>query len=178
MTSPRHRRPWLPPLLGCLAVFGVAAAVMSYLFLVEWVDVDDALPPEARLAFDAAILESGGGVPYIEIAGDGTVTVRREQEGLEFDDFDTLTLLVWSSSEEKLLRVDYPRWFVRIKTMSSFNLGTMISVARGDWGHLDLSVTFDDLRRRGPGLLLDHRNENGSRILLWTSMKDGGPDRE
>jgi len=126
MTSSRNRRPWLSPLLGCFAVFGVAAAMMSYLFLVEWGDVDDAL-----------------------------------------------TLLGWSSSEEKLLRVDYPRWFVRLKTAASFNLGTMISVARGDWGHLDLSVTFDDLRRRGPGLLLDHRIENGSRILLWTSTKDG-----
>jgi hypothetical protein len=45
----------------------------------------------------------------------------------------------------------------------------MISAARGDVEHLDLSVKFRDLERLGPALVLDHTAGNGSRILLWTT---------
>ena len=172
MNKTPPRRPWLVPLLFGLAIFVLAAAAMSYLFLVRWTDVTDALPTEAERIFAAAIVEAGGGPPYIEIADDGTVHVHRDQESNELGDFDTLTLLAWTPAEEKILRLDYPRWFVRLKTASSVNLGTMIAAMRKDWGHLDLSVSFNDLRRRGPALLLDHQIENGARIVLWTSTDD------
>jgi hypothetical protein len=167
MTSPRRR--WLYPLLGVLAIFAIAVAAMSYVFLVVWTDVHDAPPDEAQEIFTAALLEAGGGPPYIEITDDGSIVVHREQEGSEFDDFRSLRLLIWVPDEEKVLSIAYPRWFVRIKTWSSLNLGTMIAAASRDWGQLDLSVSFDDLRRRGPALLLDNQLENGARILLWTS---------
>ena len=173
MNKATPRRPWLRPLLGFLAVFAVLAATMSYLFLFRWTDVTDALPPEAERVFTAAIIEAGGGTPYIEIGDDGIVTVHRDQEGSESKRFNTLTLLAWSSVDGKILRLDYPHWFVRLKTSTSFNLGTMITALRKDWGHLDLSVSYADLVRRGPALLLDHQLENGSRIVLWTSSGGG-----
>lgn len=169
MNKEPSRRPWFRPLIGGLVIFGIAAAVMSYLFLVSWTEVTDAEFSEAERIFSAAIIEAGGGTPYIEIAGDGTILVHREQEGDELRDFDTLTLLAWNPVGEKILRLDYPRWFVRLKTSSSVNLGTMIAAMRKDWGHLDLNVSFDDLRRRGPALLLDHKLESGARIVLWTA---------
>ncbi|MEN8008681.1 MAG: hypothetical protein ABFS42_16855 [Candidatus Krumholzibacteriota bacterium] len=171
MKTDGPHRPWLRPLLGVLIVFAILAAFMSYMFFVRWTDVTDALPTEADRIFAAAIIDAGEGPPYIEIAADGTVVVHREQEGNGTGGFDTLTLLAWTATEKKLLRLDYPGWFVRLKTSSSLNLGTMIAAVRKDWGHLDLSVSYADLARRGPALLLDHRLENGSRIMLWTSAK-------
>jgi len=169
MTAAPPRRPWLRPLLIGLGVFAIAGAVMSFLFFARWTDVTDARQAAADSVFTAAIAEAGGGTPYIEIAADGSVLVHREQEGSELTAFDTLTLLAWSPEDEKVLRLNYPRWFVRLKTASSFNLGTMIAMVRHDWGHLDLSVSYNDLRRRGPALLLDHRLANGARIVLWTT---------
>ncbi len=165
-TSGRSR--WTPWLLGFL-VFALAAAGMSYVFFSRWTEVTDALPPEAERLFRSAVVEAGGGTPYIEFSADGTALIHHEQEGTGPVDFHTLTLLAWLPEEEKVLRIDYPRWFVWLKTFSSLNLGTMISVVRRDWKHLDLSVSYEDLRRRGPGLLLDHRMANGTRILLWTT---------
>ncbi len=81
-------------------------------------------------------------------------------------------MLAWTPAEEKILRWTYPRWFVRLKTSSSVNLGTMIAALKKDWDHLDLSVSYADLQRRGPALLLDHRLANGARIMLWTSAKN------
>ncbi len=166
------RRTWLPPLLGCLALVAVCGGVMSYLFFVVWSDSSTVPTSAAASAFAAAVAAAGGGPPYIEIAADGSVLIHRDQEGDEPADFDTLTLLVWSPSREKILRIDYPRWFVRLKTSTSLNLGTLIAAARQDWGHLDFSVSYDDLRRRGPALLLDHRLETGARIVIWTSRVD------
>lgn len=162
------RKPWLRPLLIGLAAFALAAAFMSYVFFFEWTEVRDALPPEAQRAFAAALVESGGGTPYIEVTAGGPV-VHRDQEGNEPRGFATLKLLAWSATERKIVRVEYPRWFVWLKTSSAFNLGTIISTVRRDWGHLDLSVTYRDLTLRGPGLLLDERMASGSRIMLWTT---------
>ena len=169
MKKPGPHRPWLRPLLGGLIVFGIIAAFMSYVFFVHWTDVTDALPSEADKIFTAAVIEAGKEPPYLEISNNGEVIVHRDQEGKEILGFDKLTLLAWSATEQKILRLDYPAWFVRLKTSSSLNLGTMISMVRKDWGHLDLSVSYDDLARRGPALLLDHQLENKSRIMLWTS---------
>jgi len=163
------QRPWLRPLLGALAVIAVAGVVMSYLILVRWTNVIPVEPTEVDQVFAASVLEAGGGAPFIEIADSGVVIVHREQEKSSPKVFETLTIMVWAPNDGKVLRVDCPHWFVRLKTASSFNLGTMISTWRKDWGHLDLNITYDDLVERGPALLLDHRAKTGARILLWTS---------
>jgi hypothetical protein len=150
-------------------VFVAAVAGTSFLFLASWTKVNDASLVEADRVFSAAIAEAGGGPPFIEIADDGTVVIHREQESEKMRGFDTLTLLYWTPANGEIRRVDYPHWFVRLKTSSAVNLGTMIAAARKDWGHLDLSVSYDDLMRRGPALLLDHELENRSRIMIWTS---------
>jgi hypothetical protein len=30
-----------------------------------------------------------------------------------------------------------------------------------------LNLTADDLERRGPGLILDHKEASGERVLVW-----------
>jgi hypothetical protein len=155
--------------LVSLALFVLAGAVMSYLFLWRWTNVTAAVEAEAMELLDAAARAAGGGVPYIEIAPGGAVRVHREQESPAGPGFATLTLMDWIPAEGRIIRVDYPRWFVRLKTMSVFNLGTMIAAVRRDWKHIDLRIDYEDLRRRGPGLLLDHRTGAGGRLLLWTS---------
>jgi len=165
------RRPWVRPLLIGLAIFGILAAAMGWTFFGSWMQMTNTPSPEAQRLLDTAVIEAGGGPAYIEIAADGTVVVHRDQVRTVAEDFGTLTVLAWSPGEDKLLRVDYPRWFVRLKTSTSVNLGTMIAMARRDWAQLDLSVNFADLTRRGPALLLDHRLANGARIVVWTSRK-------
>ncbi|MEE8586279.1 MAG: hypothetical protein V3T83_15650 [Acidobacteriota bacterium] len=61
-----------------------------------------------------------------------------------------------------------PFWFVRLKMTESLNLGTITSALAGDWGNLDLKVSVEELERRGAGVVLNHRLEDGTRILLWT----------
>ena len=161
----RRIRPWL----WGLAVFVAAAIATSYLLLAQWSDIKQTAPADVDGVFDAAVAEAGGGTPYIEIAAGGVVVVHREQEMKSPGVFETLTLLAWSPGDGRLLRVDYPRWFVQLKTSSSVDLGTMIAVVRKDWKHLNLHISYADLVKLGPALILDHQSESGARILLWTA---------
>lgn len=171
MKNPEPQRTWWRPLLGTLAIFVVIGVAMAYLFFVQWTSAIPVAPTEVEQVFSAAAREAGGEAPYVEISEEGVVVVHREQEEAHPTKFGMLTIMLWVPHEDEVLRVDVPRWFVRLKTATSFNLGTMISIWRKDWAHLDLDITFDDLARRGPALLLDHRTKTGARILLWTSAE-------
>ena len=146
---------------------------MSLLLFNQWSEVTRVIPSDVELLFAAAEIEAGGGIPYIEIDDKGGVIVHREQELLESSPFGVLSMLAWSPGDERSVRVDYPRWFVRFKTSSSLNLGTMIAAASKSWAHLDLSISYSDLMNRGPALLLNHQSESGTRILLWTTKPNG-----
>lgn len=167
-------RPWLRPLLVGVAIFAIAGASMAFVFFVHWTDVSEAQQTEAEQALNAAASQAGGGTPYIEFAEDRTIIIHREQEGSALNSFKNLTVLSWSPDDNKIIRLEYPSWFVRMKTASSLNFGTMIAAVRKDWAHLDLSVSYDDLRRRGPALLLDHQLDSGARIVIWTSAISSG----
>lgn len=165
------RRPWLRPLLitfGGLAALGIASASI---FFLRWTDVSNALPPEAQQAFKQALAEAGDEPPYIEIVNNGTTVVHRALEPNAPQSFDKLVLLAWIPTNEKIVRLEFPHWFVRMKLSTSMNLGTMVALWHRDWDQLDLSVSFADLEQRGPGLLLDHQRKDGGRIMLWTSRK-------
>jgi hypothetical protein len=169
MTRPTRRRTWRRPLLWGLTLFALFCAIVFYVFVFEWTDVSQVAPHESDSYFQAALAETGGGMPYIEFDENGVIVVHRELETENAPAFDTLTLVAWAPGDERAVRVHYPRWFVYLKTSTSVNLGTMIAVVRKDWNHLDLSISYDDLSRRGPALLLNHKADNGARLLIWTS---------
>jgi len=166
MQEPR-KRAWLI----LLAVIGILAAALlgvSALLLSRWSDLRKATPQEAETAFAAALAGMESRSLYLEVSRDGTVHVHRELEQAVPSDLRTLHVLAWEPSTARLLRLDFPFWFVRLKMNRTLNLGTLGSVLARDWGSLDLQVSEDDLSRRGPGLVLAHALPNGARILLWT----------
>ncbi len=171
MKEAKTNRPWRRILIGTLAVFVILGGVLWSLILGRWTSWIEVVPAEIEQVFASALLEAGQGTPYIEIVDGQEVVIHHEQEAASPKGFKNLILLAWSPGDEKVLRVEYPRWFVRLKTSSFVNLGTMIAAIRKDWDHLDLSISYNDLKSRGPGLLLDHQSKNGARILLWTTPR-------
>ncbi|MEM1450532.1 MAG: hypothetical protein AAGI22_15545 [Planctomycetota bacterium] len=154
--------------LGLIAVLGAAGLGTFLLMLRGWSDVRTADGEAATDAIESALQEAGPGPAYVTIDGSGTVHVRRDLEGPEPVDLETLSVFAWRPAEERLVRVDVPFWFVRLKMNDAFNLGTLTALLVGDWTNLDLDVTEDDLMRRGPGLVLDQAWADGARLVLWT----------
>ncbi len=162
----RRGRRWLPRLLIGIAIFALVMMSLSTVMLSQWTELRTATAFDAERAFEAAV--AGTAQPYLEIEEDGTVHVHRELEGPEPVTLLALHVLAWEPEQDRLLSVRFPWWFVRMKMSSVLNLGTLTSVMARDWGNLDLRVTDEDMERLGPGVVLDHRTADGTRILLWT----------
>ncbi len=163
----KRRRTWAL----VLSLIGVGAAAMfglSMVLLARWSELRSATPEGAESAFNGSLAEMASPAAYVEISPEGTVHVHRELEQPAPADLRTLHMLAWEPRTARLLRIDFPFWFVRLKMSRTLNLGTLASALSRDWGNLDLQVTEDDLARRGPGLVLSHTLPNGARVLLWT----------
>lgn len=164
----RRRGRWILRAGIVLLILAAAGIVVSTLMLASWSEVDTVDAADAAAAFARARAEAGDGTPYLSVDDDGVVRVQRDQERDERAELDALHLLAWEPESGRLVRVEFPYWFVRVKLSESLNLGTITTALAGDWSHLDLSVTEEDLERRGPALVLDEENVDGARILLWT----------
>ena len=162
-TSPVRRK-----VLWGLAIAALIGVGITSILFSSWSEWTPSEAVDAQAAFEEALAACGAGPAYIEISEAGEVLVRRELEQPTALELDALVLLAWDPERQRLLRVRFPYWFVRVKLNRTFNLGTLITVMAKDWEHVDLSVTEDDLERRGPGLILDRALESGARWMLWT----------
>lgn len=72
-------------------------------------------------------------------------------------------VLVYRSSDERLVQADAPLWFLKVK-------GPAVNYAfRGTGFDLAaLGLTPTDLEEAGAGLVLDEKRQNGDRLLAWT----------
>ena len=168
LTTATGKRRWLAPLAVGFALVAVAGLGVSALMFARWSDLQVVTAAEASVAFADTLSELGGDPPYLEVSPGGEVSVRRELEKPMRHRLRALHVLAWEPRGGRLVRVDFPFWFVRVKMTRAINLGTLTSALAGDWQNLDLRVSADDLARRGPGLILDETFADGRRILLWT----------
>jgi len=162
----RRRRWWFAAATAAVALTVVGAAGL-YLFS-RWTELATVTPEVARAAFVDARVRARDGPPYLEVLEDGSVLVHRDLEGETPVALRALNVMAWEPVGERLLTIEFPFWFVRLKMSKALNLGTLTTTLAGDWQNLDLRVSEEDLQRRGPGLVLDQVASDGSRILLWT----------
>lgn len=75
----------------------------------------------------------------------------------------TLHVLAYRGEAEGLVQVDIPVWFLRMKDPA-------IRFVLDDTGVnlKELGLSINDLRRRGPRVIVDERRPNGDLVLLWT----------
>jgi hypothetical protein len=137
-----------------LAGFGYLA---SNAVTVERADESDAA--QQFLAVRAAF---GSALPMLEIEPSGRVVRRPSPPREEAKHLERFRILVYQVQQRRLVQADVPFWFVALK-------GPALQYAVRDTGvDLDrLGVTAADLRRHGPGPILDQTRPNGDRVLVW-----------
>ena len=73
-----------------------------------------------------------------------------------------LEILGWDRNDEDLYRVTIPFWIIQMTPGG-------INVSSGEAKRsVRLSLSADDLEGYGPTLLLDHTDEEGYHLVLWT----------
>lgn len=167
MNTRKRRRPAVT-LLIAFALFAVVMFSLSMLVLSSWTETTSAGSDEAEQAFAAIRARHGTNAPVLSIDPGGGVHVASDLVRSASSELESLHVLSFVPSSMKLVDVEFPYWFVRMKLSDTINLGTITSFIAGDWGNLDLRLTEDDLDALGPALLLDHELQSGARLLLWT----------
>jgi len=126
--------------------------------------VEDATPPEALQRF-SALRDTLAGRREALVWWDDSGKPRHRgiPEGEEPPRApETLGVLAYRASDERLTEVVVPFWFVRLKEPA---LRFALSRADFDWRSLGLGA--EQLRRAGPGLVLDERDAEGNLLLIW-----------
>jgi hypothetical protein len=75
----------------------------------------------------------------------------------------TLNILAFDSKDERVVRMDLPFWLLRLKMR-----GSRIDVGGNNIDLAKLRLTVEDLERFGPTLILDQKDGDGSRVLIWS----------
>ena len=154
-------RKWVKfTLLGVgVAVLGVSclAGVGGYYFF-RHLETREATEAATKPDFDAVRAKFGARAPMIEIVDieKGDIKIQRlaHPEGRRAD---TLHVLTWDDGQ--VLKTDVPLWLMRF---SSVNILSHIGIAPSKY-----RLTVEDLKRFGPGLVVDYREPGKAQVLLW-----------
>ena len=101
--------------------------------------------------------------PVIVVEDDEPRVNRRPSEAAPSVRLSVMRVLAWDPDEQKLTRVDVPFWFLRLKS-GPIEIGTN----QGAFGEENLGLTVEELERLGSTLVLDHEDEGGDRLIVWT----------
>ena len=71
--------------------------------------------------------------------------------------------MAFDSHEKKVIRLALPFWMLRLKSDGGrFDIGRRnVDLAR-------MHITVEDLERYGPILILDQKDTDGARVLVWS----------
>jgi uncharacterized membrane protein len=160
---------WAVIIVVALFVIGILAmAGAGVYFVTRQVQITTAAPADADQRFAEARERFKDAKPLIELDRDGEVLRSRLEEAQDArtgptTSLDALHILAWDADDERIVDVAVPFWLLRLN--------------RGPIGQFDdagglrranLRITAEDLERIGPALLVDHRDPEGGRVLVWT----------
>jgi hypothetical protein len=76
---------------------------------------------------------------------------------------ESLNVMAVNPRDGRIVKVSIPFWLLRLKAH-----GRIMVDGRGNIDLEELHLTVEDLERYGPTLILDHKNEEGERVLVWS----------
>lgn len=158
------KKTWISILIAAVVVVAVLAAAIvgsTAFFFFRHISTQSTSSENAAVEFARARQRFTGGQPLIEFKNDRPVVHRSDRASTE--NIETLQVLAYDDDERKLVRVNIPFWLLRLAP--SKNVRFLDNNLDFDADKAQLTV--DDLRRHGPGLILDQRDRRGTQVLVW-----------
>jgi len=161
---------WVWVVGGC-AVLAVVAFLtfigIGVYVALNNVHVTPATAVSAEHEFAATLDRFKGRAPLLLIDEDGRVKssekppveVGPSRQGTPLS---SLNVMAWDPDDDKLVRVSVPFWVLRLT-----HHGARMKFGPDEIDLSNLHITLEDIERHGPGLILDHRDRRGMRVLLW-----------
>ena len=147
--------------LGILGVIAMAAAGLW--FVKSHVNVQSSTQAVASADFQTIRARFANQKPLIELDERGNFLQANTDRPSSPQRPQTLTILAFDSHDEKVVRVELPFWLLRLKRG-----GSRFEVGGNNDDLAKLRLTVEDLERFGPTLILDQKDTDGSRVLIWS----------
>ena len=147
--------------LGILCIVAMAAAGLW--FVRSHVNIQTTTVAMAASDFDTVRARFTGQKPLIELDDHGEFVRANTDRAAGSVRPQTLNMMAFDADEEKVVKMELPFWLLRLKSG-----GTRFSMGKGNVDLAKLHLTVEDLERFGPTLILDHRDQKGARVLVWS----------
>lgn len=164
-------RKWLPIVVGIagfVLIVGLGLIASCVYLIRQQVSVETYSRATGAEEFEKLRAKLAGQQALIELPGEdgskGEGVVHRELVNKPAGGVKTVHMRVWIPREGKLVKMDLPIWALRLMGSQPITFDT------GDsgFGGVRLKVTAEEIERRGPGLILDHTERRGERLLVWS----------
>lgn len=148
---------------GVLALLAVAGA--GVYFVSRHVHTDASSPAEAFQSFDTVAATFAGRRPLYELDAQQKPQLTTPYTALPTSRLKATDLWVqaWDPDDQRLIRLSLPFWLLRFGDRKM-----RVMRDEGGFDFRELTLDVDELARIGPTLILDYRNQDGVRVLLWT----------
>jgi hypothetical protein len=146
---------------GILAV--IAMAGIGLWFVKSHVDVRPTTTAAAIEDFQSIRQRFATQKPLIELDERGRFLRANADRPAGTQRPQTLNMMAFDPKDEKVVRLELPFWMLRLKMR-----GTRFGVGSGRFDMAQLHLTVEDLERYGPTLILDQKDTDGSRVVVWS----------
>jgi hypothetical protein len=164
------KKTWISVVIATVIIIGILAAAAvggTAYFFAKHVHTQTAETSDAAREFDTARGRFSGQPPLIEMRRGSEPLLHRELIGASVArPLESLRVLAYDSDQEKLVRISIPFWLLRLAP--SGKRMSFLSDNGVDFDSDRVHLTLEDIERRGPGLILDHKDRRGSLVLVWT----------
>ena len=146
---------------GILGVITMAAAGLWY--VKKHVDIRTTTVAAATEDFQSIRQRFAAQKPLIELDEHGTFLRANVDRPNGTERPHTLHMMAFDPHDEKVIRMELPWWVLRLKSG-----GSRIDIGRSNVDLARMRLTVEDLERYGPILILDQKDTDGSRVLVWS----------
>ena len=146
---------------GILGVIAMAAAGLW--FVKSHVDIRTTTVAAATEDFQSIRQRFATQKPLIELDEHGSFVRANTDRPAGTQQPKSLNVMAFDPRDEKVVRMELPFWILRLKSG-----GTKFDIGRSNVDLARMRITVEDLERYGPILILDQKDADGSRVLVWS----------
>jgi hypothetical protein len=159
-------KPWVWVVIGivvCGILFIISMAAVGLWLVKSHVEVRSASSAAVTEDFQTVRARFADQKPLIELDERGNVFHANTDRPVSNQRVESLNIMAFDPRDERVIRMDLPFWLLRLKMR-----GGRLDLGGRNMDLQKLRLTVEDLERYGPTLILDQKDTDGSRVLIWS----------